>query len=85
MIEFKPEQIDDGTGVIKPGYLLECSCGGDIFYVFVPGYGYGGAEPINSQHLHYQCGQCEQSYCTLNTCELTKQETSEAAQGLYPR
>lgn len=75
MLEFKYQQIDDGTGIDKNGYLLECSCGGDIFFIF--------QLPIN--HLHYQCAQCEQSYCTTDMCDLTKQETREAAQGLYPR
>ncbi len=76
MLSFPLEQVDDGTGVDKEAYLMQCSCGGDVFYIFQP-------ITVLQIHVHYQCAQCEQTYCTINACQLIRQETSEAAQGLF--
>lgn len=80
MLNFNLQQINDGGGTDIMGFLLECSCGGDIFYVFVPEWA-GQDAPL---HLHYQCAQCEQSYCHAGICQIPQrqQETSEAPQGM---
>jgi len=77
MFELKPQEIEDGSGTVKQGFLMECPCGGDIFHVFI----------LNGLScLHYQCAQCESSICGANQCQsVVPGAQSETAQRLYSR
>lgn len=65
MTSFVLQEVDEGDGMVKPAYLLECNCGGDVFFVSMTAI--ATAMP---SHLHYQCSQCEQTYCTTGQCQI---------------
>ncbi len=77
MFSMKPQEIDDGSGTDKQGFLLECPCGGDIFHLFVL---------QGMSCLHYQCAQCETTICGNNTCPpIIPGAPNERPQGLHQR
>jgi len=54
----KTVEIEDKDGVKVPADLIICpECGGAFFHVYV----------FQGQHLHFQCEDCEASFCD-GTC-----------------
>lgn len=79
MFALQPRELDDGSGTTKQGFLMECTCGGDIFHAFV----------LNGMScLHYQCAQCEVSVCTHGRCPTIipgEPNANERTEGLHQR
>jgi hypothetical protein len=76
MLTATVELIDDGSGIEQMAQLFQCTCtpDSDVFHVFMPANG----------HLHFQCVQCEQTYCPyVHECVIPRQEPNEAVEGLH--
>lgn len=62
-LNYEPNIIDDGSGQEYQALTAECNCGedSDVFFVF---------QIAGLDHLHFQCAQCDQSYCPNGVCLL---------------
>jgi hypothetical protein len=57
MINVKPVNIVCTDGISRTGGLLTCDCGVTAFYCYL-------VNLPEETHLHYQCPDCQQTFCT---------------------
>lgn len=57
MIKVIPAKITDTDGVSRTGGLLTCGCGVTAFHCYL-------IDLPQGTHLHYQCPDCGQTFCT---------------------